>query len=420
LKILRHIEFLKAVLFHSLTAFGGPQGHYGMMTKTFVEKRKDLTSIELLDLNAFCQLLPGATSTQIITLIGYKRGGISLSILTLMIWILPASILMASLSYLLNYLERINSTHNNIFFYVQPMAIGFLAYASIRAYNTAINDRITNYIMITVSIFGYLLFKSPWIFPVFMALGGISSIFSDNKTVSHKTPVPRKIKWSNLILFGLIFIITGTLSEISRKQEWKYRNIFNLTEYHYRFGSLVFGGGDVLIPMMYEQFVARPTSKRVMEKNQNVLRIEKNDFLTGAGMIRTIPGPVFSIAAFTGGMTMKHQGPQLQLIGCILATIAIFLPSFLLVLFFYPIWNNLHKYEIIHRAMIGINAAVVGIMVASTLYLSKDISLLSIGVARTAPILNIFVILGTVLVLKYTRIPAPIIAIFCLILGWSF
>jgi len=198
LKLIRHIEFLKAVLFHSLTAFGGPQGHYGMMTKTFVEKRKDLTAMELLDLNAFCQLLPGATSTQILTLIGYRRGGISLSVLTLLIWILPASILMGSLSYILNYLDRIEST-NNLFFYVQPMAIGFLAYAAFKAYSTAIQVPITKYIMLIVSIAAYFLFKSPWIFPVFMALGGMISIFTYNKNISHKTPIPRKIKWSNLL-----------------------------------------------------------------------------------------------------------------------------------------------------------------------------------------------------------------------------
>ena len=103
-RMLRHIPFLQAVLLHSLTAFGGPQGHFGMMLKTFVHKRRDVTEDELLDFNAFCQLLPGASSTQTLTLIGYKRGGIPLAILTLLIWITPASVLMGGLSFLLNFL----------------------------------------------------------------------------------------------------------------------------------------------------------------------------------------------------------------------------------------------------------------------------------------------------------------------------
>ena len=99
--LIRHIPFLRAVLLHSLTAFGGPQGHFGMMLKTFSEKRRDVTKEELIEYNSFCQLLPGASSTQVLTLIGYKRGGVVLAVLTLLIWILPACILMGAFSFFL-------------------------------------------------------------------------------------------------------------------------------------------------------------------------------------------------------------------------------------------------------------------------------------------------------------------------------
>src|ERR1700739_504362 len=97
--MLRHIPFLKAVFLHSISAFGGPQGHLGMMMKTFVHRRRDVTQEELMDYNAFCQLCPGASSTQTLTLIGYKRGGIPLAVLTLIIWILPACIIMGIFSF---------------------------------------------------------------------------------------------------------------------------------------------------------------------------------------------------------------------------------------------------------------------------------------------------------------------------------
>ena len=102
----RHIPFLKAVLLHSVTAFGGPQGHLGMMMKTFVQQRPYVTEQELMEYNAFCQLLPGASSTQTLTLIGYKRGGVPLAIITLLVWILPACILMGALSFLLQYIDK--------------------------------------------------------------------------------------------------------------------------------------------------------------------------------------------------------------------------------------------------------------------------------------------------------------------------
>ena len=103
LKLLRHIPFLKAILLHSVTAFGGPQGHFGMMMKTFVDKRRDVTKEELMDYISFCQLLPGASSTQTLTLIGFKRGGVPLAVLTLVIWILPACILMGALFFFVKY-----------------------------------------------------------------------------------------------------------------------------------------------------------------------------------------------------------------------------------------------------------------------------------------------------------------------------
>ena len=101
----RHIPFLKSVFYHSISAFGGPQGHFGMMMKTFVERRRDVTKEELMEYISFCQLLPGASSTQTLTLIGYKRGGVPLAVLTLIIWILPAAFLMGAFSFLIHYFD---------------------------------------------------------------------------------------------------------------------------------------------------------------------------------------------------------------------------------------------------------------------------------------------------------------------------
>jgi len=419
LKLLRHIPFLKAVFLHSITAFGGPQGHLGMMMKTFVERRKDVTQQELLDFNAFCQLLPGASSTQTLTLIGYKRGGIALAILTLIIWILPAASIMGALSFLIRFFDQ-KEMAQSLFRFVQPMAIGFLAFAAVRAFTLVVRNRTSRLIMVFTMLITYFFFKSPWIFPIVIILGGLVTSFAENRESTSEKVKFRPIKWGNIVIFFSLFLLSGVLSEVSRKQEWPNRKSYNLFENFYRFGSIVFGGGDVLIPMMYEQYVARPTSERVQRKNQNVIRIDQDDFLTGAGMIRAIPGPVFSIASFVGGITMKNEGTTKQIIGCVVGTIAIFLPSALLVLFFYPVWHNLHRYDGIYKALKGINAAVVGIMAASTLYLTRDISLAGIVDGKTISLLNIGVISGTFLILMFTRIPPPFIALICLFLGLIF
>lgn len=417
--LLRHIPFLKAVFIHSITAFGGPQGHFGMMLKTFVKQRKDITEEELLDYNSFCQLLPGASSTQTITLIGYKRGRVPLAILTLLIWIFPACLLMGALSFLLEYMTN-KSLNQQIFKFIQPMAIGFIVYAATRAYKVAIHNTITRIILFISMVLVFFLFKMPLIFPLLIFAGGIVTNLSD-KRIPEKDTAVKKIKWTNIWLFALLFIIAGVISEISRKQDWPNRRPINLFENTYRMGSFVFGGGQVLIPMMFEQFVERPTAAAVIRKNkdrkENVITIQKEDFYTGAGIVRAIPGPVFSIGAFTGGMALKDKGPVWQLAGCIIGSVAIFLPSALLVLFFYPIWHNLKKYVVVFRAMEGINAVVVGIIAASALYMMKDIFTLSFTPAN---LVNVLAIGTTWAVLSYTRLPAPVWVIICLGAGALF
>lgn len=414
--LFRHSLFLRAVLWHSITAFGGPQGHLGMMMKTFVHQRKDLTETELIEYNGFCQLLPGASSTQTLTLIGYKRGGIPLAVLTLLIWILPASIIMGGLSFLLDYMDE-KSLPVGVFKFVQPMAIGFIAYSTFRIFGIAIHNTITRVIMIMATIVTFLAFKSPWVFPGLILLAGIITNFSD-KRIPQKGIPPKKIKWGNILIFLAVFGIAGYLSETATRQNWQYRKPINLFENAYRFGSLVFGGGDVLMPLMYEQYVTRPETKHILDTKREVLRMKKEHFLTASGIVRAIPGPVFSIGSFTGGMVLREKGVFMQLMGCLIGTIAIFLPSALLVLFFFPVWQNLKKYAVIYRSLEGINAAVVGIMAGATLYLIKDNFLFSLFEGKMIAFLDLLVVLATFVLLNTRRVPAPFIVIGSLLLGW--
>jgi chromate transporter len=387
-----------------------------MMLKTFVNKKRYVTEEELIGYNSFCQLLPGASSTQVLTLIGYKRGGILLAVITLLIWILPACILMGSLSFLLTSFEHKDLT-SGIFKFIQPMAIGFLAFAAVRAFSISVKNVITQVIMLVATTATYLLFKTPWIFPVLIVCGGIATNFSSKRIPKQEEIRPRQIRWTNIWLFVIIFLVAGILSETARKQEWPNRKAYNLFENFYRFGSFVFGGGDVLLPMMLDQYVARPKDPRTNVKNPNAIKIEKTDLLTGYGMVRAIPGPVFSVASFAGGMAMEKEGKRMQLLGCLLGSIAIFLPSALLVLFFFPVWQYLKKYVVVYRALEGINAVVVGVMCAATLYLLNEIPLKGLN---STSLISLGVIATTFILLRYTKLPAPVIVLGCLLFGWIF
>ena len=415
--LLRHIPFLRAVFNYSITAFGGPQVAVALMQNRFVQKRKDVTSEELLEYNAFCQLLPGASSTQTITLIAYKRGGTSLAFLALLVWILPATILMTSLAIITTHFELTSGLKSLVL--LQPMAIGFLASAGLLLYKKAIKSTITFFIFLATAILTYVGFKTPWTIPIVIVLAGIITNFS-GKRIPNDGPPPKKVKWSGLFIFLSLFICAGFLSEQATRQNWEYRKAFNLFENNYRFGSFVFGGGDVLIPMMYEQYVTRPKSNAVKKNKRDVIKLTSTEFLTGSGFVRAIPGPIFSIASYTGAVALKEMGIPAQILGAVIASMGVFLPSFFIVLFLFPLWQKLKKYAVFYRSLEGIYASIVGIMLGATFYLSMDVVMqLQTGDAIhwiSFPI----VFLASTYLLYYQKLAPQWIALSCVFMGTIF
>lgn len=398
---LRHIPFLRAVALYSLTAFGGPHGHIGMMMRTFVQKRKDVSEQELLEYNAFCQMLPGPSSTQTVTLIALKRGGIPLAIVTLMLWVMPAAVLMGAFSFLIYYID-VREINTNLFRYILPMSVGFICFAATRIMKNSVRHVATWAIMTGCAIVTVFL-QFPWIFPVLLVLAGVISNFS-NKRIPDTKEKPKPIKWMNLWIFAVIFIAAGVLSELARVYDFPNARIFNLFENFYRFGAIVFGGGQALLPMMLFQFVNRPADMGM----QPFLSGEQ--LLTGYGMVQAVPGPVFAICSYVGGMVMSQYGPVWQAVGCIVATFAVFLPSTLLLFFLFPVYQNLRQYVVIYRALEGFNAAIVGFIWASGFVLFS---------AMSFEWTNVVVAVITFCILFFTKIPAPFIVVGWLLLGWA-
>jgi chromate transporter len=412
LPLSKHFQFFRAVLLYTLSAFGGPQGQFGMMIKSFVDKHQYISLKDLVNINAFCQLMPGATATQTVSLIGYRQGGILVAIITLLIWTTPAVLFMSALSFIF-------STNNlsllHYLRYIQPMALGFLAFAAIKTY-VLIDSKQKWFIVFLSTFITYLLFKTPWVFPIVLISGGIIGSFTKS-VVSPSRPFSPRLRFLPIILFALFFLLAGFLSESARKQSWQNRTPYNVFENMYRFGSIVFGGSDVLIPVMYNQYVVRPETDRIKRTNQDVISIDREVFLSASGVVRALPGPAFSISAFVGGMAMNDRGWGYQLLGCFLAATGIFLPTFLLVIFFYPFWENIQQYNRVQNIMIGVNAAVVGIMTASIIYLFKDTVIPFVDKPLLDTMLFFSVFFATLSLLFYTKISAPLISVGCLLLG---
>ncbi len=390
IKRFRHLLFLLDVLKLAVTAFGGPQVHLVQFQKRLVNKKKYITSDDLKELNSFCSILPGPTSTQTITAIGFKIGGPTLAFFTLAIWVLPACLFMAIFAIIIHF-YNLDNPKLNFLKYIQPMAVGFIIYAAYQIIQMFIN-KTYHWILLIISATVAIFLQTPYLFPVLLVLGGFVSS-QVNKEKSNKVKPLKNINWSNFILFLSVFIIAAGLGALTENK------IVLLFENTYRFGSIVFGGGHVLIPMMYNQFV------------EIKHYLTANEFIAGVGLVQAMPGPVFSIATFCNAMALQEYGFAGQLLGAFIGTFAIFLPGTFLIFFIYPIWDKLKNFTPIKNAIEGVNAASAGLVIASAYLLFKPVVLNQS---------NMIVLLLTLFLLLTTKVPSPIIVILCVLASFIY
>ncbi len=417
MKKLRNYIFLRDILLLALTAFGGPQAHIALFLDVLVVKRGYVTEAELIELNALCQILPGPSSTQTLMAVGYKRGGTYLAFWTLLVWILPGTILMTAAAIGLAYIQK-QEISLDFTRFIQPMAIGFVSFAALRISRKVVQTK-TAFVLILAGVASYL-YRTPWVFPLILIAGGlITAIKFDKEEKEEKQKID--IRWRFLILYGGVFIGVAILGNATKGV------LLLIFENFYRNGSLIFGGGQVLIPVLYTEFV---TFKQFLTADE---------FLSGYALVQAVPGPVFSFAAFVGALTMYKRLSWLQtsflassgyfgtffsgtfgealggilggILGGFTASIAVFLPGMFLIFFVIRFWEQLKKYRPIKASLEGINGASAGLVIAGAFLLLEPI--------EKTPI-NIGIMLATFLILQCTKIPAPFLILIGLLIGFIF
>ncbi|MDP3447436.1 MAG: chromate efflux transporter [Eubacteriales bacterium] len=380
-------RFLGDVAVCALGAYGGPEAHYGVFIDQLVVKRRYLSEEEMTELIGLTGILPGPSSTQTIVAIGYQVGGPLLALLTFLVWAMPALIFMTALSFFYIWLERVQPTLSALR-YVSPMAVGFMLTAGWRIGRKVVKDWLTGALFLASAVItGFL--RTPWIFPAVLIAGGLLSIAcSKEKDIWNRSVI--RPPWWYLIAFAVI-AIGSLLTELLWKEQ-----IVRLFADFYRYGYLVIGGGQVVIPMMYGDLVEATKS------------LTSQEFLTGFGLVQGLPGPMFSFSAFAGGMAANGAGAWTQIAGAAAAGIGIFLPGVLLIYFVYPIWEQLKQIRAIKISIKGITAVAGGLIAASALVL-----LVKNGLTLEA----LIVTLATAALLMIKRIPAPLIVLAVLIAG---
>jgi len=402
----RYYLFLKDVLLLALTTFGGPQAHLAHFQKILVTKRKYLSEHDLMELNSLCQVLPGPSSTQILVSVAFKIGGPNLAYLTLLTWTLPSIIFMTVMAIALYDIQQLKWSLEFTRF-IQPMAVGFISYAAYTLSIKTVRTKTAVILMMVAAVISYLI-QSPFMYPaILIVAGAITALKFKAQPKKEKQRI--RIDWSNFILWAGVLIVAASLGWYTRDMPEVTRPI-RLFENFYRNGSLVFGGGQVLTPMMYTEFVKKDSVDRELRKVEFRKKeyLTHDEFLTGYAISQSLPGPVFGFCAFVGSLAMREYGTFGEILGALMSSAGIFLPGTFLIFFVIRFWESLKNYRGVRASLEGITAASAGFVITAAIVLFQPLENTFLNFAFT---------LGTFGVLTFTRIPAPVIIILGLLLG---
>ena len=391
-KAFSQFQFLKDTFLCSLVAFGGPEAHLGVFLDRLVQKKNYITEKALLEWMALCSFLPGPTSTQVITAIGLERGGRSLAILTLLIWAMPALCLMTLIALIPALIDK--NSFASITSFLAPMAAGFVGWAAwVLGRKVVINP-------LSFGLWGFglaiaLVSTTPWAIPVAFCVGAGLSILLSSKTEQFQSQHIGKfsVPWGIFFLFITLLCVGIISSFFSENSLWVTFERF------YRFGCLVFGGGQVVVPLMQGELV-----------DSNGL-MTQSEFLAGFGLVQALPGPMFSFAAYAGGMSEQVSGINRQFLGAMIAGWAIFLPGTLLLFLIHPIWANLKRLPRVLLALKGMNAIAGGLV--GGVFIKILFSMNWLG-------LDLVVLLVSLGLLISRKLPAPIIVLIVGLIYWAF
>lgn len=323
-----------------LTSFGGPIAHLGYFHEEYVRKRKWMDEKSYADLVALCQFLPGPASSQVGIGIGVMRGGVLGGLISFIGFTLPSVIALILFALVLEGLDvgDVSWIHG-----LKIVAVVVVAHAILGMAEKLTPDLKRKTIAL-LALVVTLLWQTAFSQVGVILVAGIIGFLlyrqqADSEDTEFKFPVSRTFAVICLTLFFSLLILLPILREAT-SISW-----IALFDSFYRSGSLVFGGGHVVLPLLEREFV--PTDW-----------ISEEAFLAGYGAAQAVPGPLFTFAAYLGAVINGWQGG-------LLATFAIFLPAFLLILGTLPFWNMLRRNPKIKGALMGVNAAVVGILISA-------------------------------------------------------
>lgn len=335
----QHIEIFWIFLRLGLLAFGGPVAHLGFFRREFIEDRRWLTDASYAELVAIAQMLPGPASSQTGFAIGIHRGGVIGGLAAWLGFTLPSAIIMITLGLGVLWLGDFSTSG-----WLQGLKLAAAAIVAHALYGMArqLCPDTKRAVIAIAAALGATMLSGLMGQIGMILLGALAALLllpqpEVGAKGSLSVPISQKTGLLALALFVLGLLLLS-LSLLAISPLWGVL---------YRSGALVFGGGHVVLPLLESGLVAPGL-------------LDSDRFLAGYGAAQAIPGPIFSFAGYLG----TQVGAGSAIINGMIATAVIFAPGMLLVVAVLPFWERLSRYRLVRKALMGINAAVVGLLAA--------------------------------------------------------
>ena len=378
-------------------AFGGPQAHIALLQERFVHRRRWLDEQRFVELLGLGQGLPGPTSTQMVVAVGTARAGPLGGLLALLLFLLPAATIMALAG--LGMTRLLSDGGRPVWLDgVQPATVALVAVAAWRLGIVVVNTRLTLGLMLLGAVVAILV-RQPWAFPAVLALGGLVTALALRRQRHDPAGPPAGAlpldnlgisPWAGALLLALFFGLLGGLvgARLAWPGQWPELELF---ESFYRTGSLIFGGGQVVLPMLLTEVV-------------DTGWVTEQQFLDGFALMLALPGPLFSFSAYLGAVAGGVSGLLLALVG-------LFLPGVLVIYAVLPFWERVRRYPWVRIALVGVNAAAIGLVVGVVFLLWER------AAPNPAGAVIALLAFGAVM---FFRVPAPLVIVGAGLLGWLF
>lgn len=338
-------EVFRAFLTLGLTSFGGPVAHLGYFRAEFVQRRAWLDDASYADLVALCQFLPGPASSQVGFGIGLHRAGMRGALAAFIAFTLPSAVLMTAFAFGASLFG--GTLGAGLLAGLKIVAVAVIAQAVFAMAHTLTPDRPRAAIAVVAATAALLLPGSLGQLAAIVA-GAVAGWLLCRPAAGEaasvlRVPIPRRFGIVSLVIFVILILGMPILTVVSG---W---SLIGFVDAFFRSGSLVFGGGHVVLPLLHGAVV-------------DTGWVPEADFLAGYGAAQAMPGPLFTFAAYLGAVSPTGPGGVL---GAAIALLAIFLPGFLLLIGVLPFWDAVRARPRVQAMMGGANAAVVGLLAAA-------------------------------------------------------